>query len=457
MLSLAERSCVVSPSPCSGALFRRWRWLGAGVAGLVLAGAFRAEEPAPPAKAEFGQDIQLAPFVVNGKKLSISIHARTKADRAYAEKFADEVVEIAYETIGDSTGKGLVIVGREGEPHPLVVFRKFQAMAAAGQLDPAVAAKSAELTAKLAAWKAEFHLDALDGDKAENEARARPAGKDAPKEFKVSLDMIMPALPLPLEGLLARLYQLYWAEGFDDAQMERKLRALTLADLEGNTLAQYDWVFYLPPRNAAGDVMDSLMKQFMKQEKMGLFKRAAIRSALFVFSPAIKSAIEGMRKSALYLTVLRAESHYSPDDIMALTGAYGKVLMPDFKFTGGTEHQRALEAITKQKLANAEYAQDPFVKPARLATFAAAAYAPFEGEYMARPPEVSHRFRREGESFQWKHRDQKPQVFYPAGDRLLVNEEGTHTIRFLVDEKTRAVTGVEERWVRHRQIVQRKD
>ncbi len=422
---------------------------------LGLAGAMLAEEPAAPAKAEFGKDIQLAPFVVNGKKLSISIHARTKPDRAYAEKFADEVVEIAFETIGDSTGKGLVIVGREGEPHPLVVFRKFQAMAAAGQLDPTVAAKSAELTAKLTAWKAEFHLDTLDGDMSENKAPARPAGKDAPKEFKVSLDMIMPALPLPLEGLLARLYQLYWAEGFDDARTEKKLRALTLADLEGNTLAQYDWVFYLPPRNAAGDVMDDLMKQFMKQEKMGLFKRAAIRSALFVFSPAIKSAIEGMRKSALYLTVLRAESHYSQDDIMALTGAYGKVLMPDFKFTGGTEHQRVLEAIAKQKIANADYAKDPFVKPARLATFDPAAYEPFIGEYLLKPPDGIVRFKHEGDSFQWNWKNDKPRRFYPAGDRLLVNEDGSMTIQFLVDDQGK-VTGVEERWVRRRQTIPRK-
>ena len=129
--------------------------------------------------------------------------------------------------------------------------------------------------------------------------------------------------------------------------------------------------------------------------------------------------------------------------------------MPDFKFTGGTEHQRALEAIAKQKLANAEYAKDPFVKPARLATFDPAASAPGEGEYTAKPPEVTHRFKREGESFQWKYKNQKPQVFYPAGDRLLVNEEGTMTIRFLVDDKG-AVTGVEERWVRRRQTVARK-
>jgi len=76
---------------------------------LVLAGIGFAAEPVPaappsPPAAEFGADVQLAPFVVNGKKLSISIHARTPADRRYAEEFAEEVVGIAYETLGDTTG-----------------------------------------------------------------------------------------------------------------------------------------------------------------------------------------------------------------------------------------------------------------------------------------------------------------------------------------------------------------
>ena len=455
MLSFADWSNVVPFPRLPSVLERGCRWLGTGAAALVVAGALVAAEPAGPVKGEFGGDIQLAPFVVNGKKLSISIHARTKSDRSYAEKFADEVVEIAYETIGDSTGRGLVIVGREGEPHPLVVFKKFQAMAAAGQLDPAVAAKSAELTAMMAAWKAQIHMEEIE-HKTEGEVADKKAGKDRPKEFRVGLDMIMPAVPLPLEGLLSKLYQLSWAEGFDDGGIDRKLRSLTVADLESNALSKYDWVFYLPPRNAFNDVLDGMIKEFVKQEKIGLFKRAALRSALFVFKPAIKQAVEGMRKCMLYMTVLRAESHYTSDDIMLLTGAYGKVLMPDFKFTSGSEHERALEAITKQKLANVEYAKDPFVKPARLATFDPAAYAPGEGEYTAKPPEVSHRFKREGDSFQWIHRQGKPQVFYPAGDRLLVNAEGTMTIRFLVDDQG-AVTGVEERWIRRRQLVQRKN
>jgi hypothetical protein len=166
MLYFAPQPNVSPCSPRPGTFARGWRWLGAGVAGLVLSvAAFAAE----PAEGDFGKDIQLAPFVVNGAPVSISIHARTKGDRRYAEEFAEDVVSIAYETIGKSIGAGLVIMGRDGEPHPVVVIRKFLAMAAAGQLDPAVAAKTGELNALIADWKAIMHLDenTADADDAE--------------------------------------------------------------------------------------------------------------------------------------------------------------------------------------------------------------------------------------------------------------------------------------------------
>ena len=69
MFSFAPIRCVAPSSPRPGAFARRWRWLGAGVAVIGLAGALAAEEPAGPAepvKGEFGKAIQLAPFVVQG-------------------------------------------------------------------------------------------------------------------------------------------------------------------------------------------------------------------------------------------------------------------------------------------------------------------------------------------------------------------------------------------------------
>ena len=249
------------------------------LAGLLLSVAGLA---AGPTGEDFGKDIQLAPFVVKGQKLSLSIHARTNGDRKYATGFAEDVIGIAYETMGKSTGAGLVIVGREGEPHPVVVIRKFVAMAAAGELDPTVAAKAGELSDLLARWKTMLNIEEDDDD-----------DETGPK---ITFDMIMPALPLPLEGIGAKLYQLSWAEGFDQARVEQKIRSLTLAQLEADTLAKFDWVFYLPPRNAYVCVQNTLMKEVMEKEKLGFMKRAAIKSALVVFKPAVKKAVEGFGK-----------------------------------------------------------------------------------------------------------------------------------------------------------------
>ncbi len=197
------------------------------------------------------------------------------------------------------------------------------------------------------------------------------------------------------------------------------------------------------------------MGKAMKGQKMGVFKRAAVKSAVFAFKPVINKAVEAMRSGFLFATILRAEGSSSEEDIDHLTQAYVRELMPDLKPGSGDEKRRALAAIEKQKVANAEYAKDPFVKPERLATFDPADYAAFEGDYTDKAPEVTHRFKREGDSFLWNYKDQKARPFYPAGDKLLVNEEGTMTIRLLLDDAGQ-VTGVEERWVRRRKTVSRK-
>ncbi|WP_438481809.1 hypothetical protein [Oleiharenicola lentus] len=400
-------------------------------------------EPTPePAKADdFGKDIQLAPFVVNGAPISVSIHARTKADRRYAEKFADEVVEIAYQTLGSSTGKGLIIVGAEKEPHPVTLFRKFIAMARAGKLDASLTEDAGKLEAMLVKLQERFKSD---------EKSHEAAG--------INFDAFMPALPMPLEGAGARLYQLAWAEGFDGQRIEQKLKSITHADLDRDEFTRFDWVFYVPPQSVISAVFKDVLKKAMTAEKMGIFKRAAVRSAVFVFNPVVKKAFDAMRRGLLFMTILRAEGNYPEGDVDALTKVYIRAIMPDLKPGSGDERARALAAIEKQKIANAEYAKDPFVKPTRLVTFDAVAYLPFEGEYGSNPEKLGLWFKREGDVFRWDRAGakEKPRLFYPAGERLLVNETGTVTIQFLVNEKG-DVTGVEERWVRERRTIPRKD
>jgi len=283
--------------------------------------------------------------------------------------------------------------------------------------------------------------------------------EDPKKPTGITFETFLPALPLRLEGVASKLYQLAWAEGFDDTRVEQMLKSLTPAGLVRDDLTRYDWVFYLPPHGTTSVVLKEVMDKGMKSEKMGFFERAAIKSAMLVFRPVVNKAVEGMRKGMMFRAILEAESKWNEGDLDALSKAYMQELMPDLKPGSGDEHGRALAAIEKQKIANAEYAKDPFVKPERLATFDPAAYVPFEGEYGSNPAKPGLRFKREGDSFQWDRissKDTPPRLFFPAGDRLLVNEKGTLTIRFLLDEKTGAVTGVEERWVRSRRTIPRK-
>ena len=435
MLSLAPRPRVSPSFLRCGAYDLRRSWLGATVALLSLTGGMAAaEQPA----GDFGKAIVLAPFVVNGRPLSVAIHARTKGDRRYGEKFADEVVDVAYETLGDTSFKGLVIVGAKGEPHPVDLCRQFLALAKAGQLDPSLADVTAELEKGLGKLQDKFKID-----------------DEETRKMGITFDTFLPAMPVPLAGAAGRLYQLAWAEKFDHARIEQRLKTLTRDELSRDELTRYDWVFYVPPHSTTARVMNDLVDKAMKGEKMGPIKRGLVHTALFAFRPFINKAVEGMRKGMLFSAILRAQSKWSDEDIEALAKAYAQELMPDLKPGSGDERKRALAAIEKQKLANAEYAKDPFVKPERLATFDPADYAALEGEYTKEPQQAGFRFKHEGDSFQWIDRHDHARVFYPAGDRLLVNEDGTMTIRFLVDDQG-AVTGVEERWRRQRSIIPRK-
>jgi len=301
---------------------------------LAVAGAAETKAPksGKAAKDDFMPYVELAPFVVNGKQLAISIHARSKGDRRYAEEFAEGVVKVVYEGVTDSTGKGLVIIGKKGEPHPIFVFRKFQALAEAGKLDPAVAARGPELFTMLDHWKSSVD----EGEHAEG------GGEE---EVDLEFDKIVTALPLPLEGVGAKLYQLAWAEGFDEAKVEAKLRALRAADLEGNMFARFDWVFYLPHKGAFDQVLDSLIADALKEEEVGFFTRTIVKGALLAAKPTIRRAIEGLRRGVLFSTVVDARTDFDAAEVAALTEAYVDTMMPGEKEKSGTEHDRAVKAV----------------------------------------------------------------------------------------------------------------
>ncbi len=281
---------------------------------------------------DFMPYVQLAPFVVNGNQLAISIYARSKRDRRYAEDFAGEVVKVVYEGVTESTGKGLVIIGKKGEPHPIFVFRKFLALAQEGKLDRAVAAHGPELSTMLEHWKHTV---------SDKEA----ADPDDQHEVDLDFDKIITALPLPLEGIGAQLYQLAWAENFDEAKVEARLQALHPVDLEGDLFAHFDWVFYLPPRGAFEAVLDGLIADALKKDDVGFFARTVVKGALLVAKPMIRRAIEGMRRGVMFSTVVQARTTFGAEEVSALMDAYVETMMPDHKEGAGSEHDRAVQAV----------------------------------------------------------------------------------------------------------------
>lgn len=320
--------------------------LGAGLLlGLSLPGPARAADSTAAPKDDFSTLVKLAPFVVNGNTLAVSIHARTSRDRRYAEEFAEAVMKVVWEGVTESTGKGLVIIGQKGEPHPIAVFRKFQALAAAGKLDPAVAARGAELAEMLDHWQ---HVV--------NDGKNKNGKDDDDGDVDLDFEKIVSALPLPLKGVGAKLYQLAWFEKFDDAKVEAKLAALRPADLDRDLFARYDWVFYLPPKGAFDVVLDQIIAEALKKEEVGFFARAAVKTALLVVKPKIRRAIEGLRRGVMLQTVVQARTKFSPEEVSALMGAYIETMLPGEDTGAGTEHERGVKAVRAQVRKNAEKA-----------------------------------------------------------------------------------------------------
>ena len=350
----ASGGSIMSPVESTWRVARR---LGRGLfllaaAGLLTKGDAAESTTTPPGKGgdDFMPYVQLAPFKVNGQQLAVSIYARSKRDRRYAEDFAEEVMKVVYEAVTESTGKGLVIIGRKGEPHPVFVFRKFLALADAGKLDPAVAARGPELFTMLDHWK-----HTVDDGKA--------ADPDDKGDVDLDFDKIITALPLPLEGIGAKLYQLAWAEGFDEAKVEARLRALHPADLEGSMFAHFDWVCYLPPRGAFESVLDGIIADALKKEEMGFIARTAVKGALLIVKPIIRRAIEGMRHGVMFSAVVQARTTFSKEEVSELMEAYIDDSLPDHEKGPGTEHERTVRAVRARITAITAQHQAAAAKP----------------------------------------------------------------------------------------------
>jgi hypothetical protein len=147
------------------------------------------------------------------------------------------------------------------------------------------------------------------------------------------------------------------------------VRALRAADLERDWFAHFDWVFYLPPKGAFDRALDELIADALKKEDVGFFARTVVKGALLVVKPKIRQAIEALRHGVMFMTVARARTPFTEDEVSALTDAYVEALMPgEGKSTGGSEHEHAVQAVRERIKLNAERAKAGTVAPAASAT-----------------------------------------------------------------------------------------
>jgi len=378
----------------------RWVWVA-----FVCASFAQAQMPTDP-NALPTYDISAGDMV--------SIFAKNESLRRYGEQFAESVYEAAYETTGEPAGKGLVIIGNPEHPHPIMLVKKYLEFGDDDESTEKLLGLNSSLRGALAEW-----------EKAEEELK---------KEAGLDIQIVVPVIPMPLERELIGLYLLARDEDFDDEKIEARFANIDIADLREASFDKYDWVIYLPPKNALDKVLRKALPKVLKKQKIGFFTRALVRGAIFTFKPAIRDALEGARKAILYDAILKSTSDLSKGDREALTNAYREALMPRGKVFGGSEskQENAFKAIREQKRKNAEYAKDPFVLPKERIEIDPASYSRYEGEYKWGGRLV--RVYKEGETLYFKRGDENSLDISPVSEILFVSEKKKTTYRFIADE-----------------------
>jgi hypothetical protein len=342
----------------------------------------------------------------------ISIFAEKPGERAYAERFAETVYEAAFETTGESAGKGLIIIGNYEDPHPIILIKKYLEFAEEGDREKYGAFVNALLDKAPVKWE--------------------EADEKLEEEIGLDVESIAYVVPMPLQPGLLNLYLVAREEGFEEEAIERRYRTIKPLDLNFGDFAQYDWVIYLPPNDAIDRAIKDVLPHVMKREKLGFFKRTLVKGAVFTFKPLIRDAMEGVRKSLLYEAILRATSDFDEEEIEQLMEAYRDALMPKGKIVGGNKSKRSLEAIREQLEENEAYALDPYVPPVETISEAPERAVRYEGEYADSKGRTFTVFQ-EGGWLQFRRSDQDPVSLNRVSEDLYTTEGREMTLEFLAD------------------------
>lgn len=364
----------------------------------------------------------------------ITIFTESGSQRRYAARFAEKVYEAAYETTDEPAGKGLVIIGNLDQPHPVMLVKKYLDIAKENERATDTLNFGPILNQALIGW-----------EEAEEQVR---------KEAGVDIESIVYVAPLPLEGAVYSLYMTAKQVEFDEAKVRQQFAELSVKEVVDSGFDKFDWVIYLPPRNAIDKVIREVLPAAMKAQKIGFFKRALARGAVFTFKPLIKDAMEAVRKGMLYESILRSTSDLNEGDIKAFSNAYLEALMPKGSLIPGKKKDRSLEAIRQQKIKNEEYAKDPFIVPEERIELDISLYPKYEGEYVLHKRPSAKIFIKEG-SLNFQRGNNKPHRMEPASETLFVADSGRLTIEFQ-EEKDSHFEKMELRRERWRRVFSRE-
>jgi len=248
----------------------------------------------------------------------------------------------------------------------------------------------------------------------------------------MDIESVAYVIPMPLEPAVLNLYLAAREENFADSAIEERYRSIEPAELPFGDFEKYDWVIYLPPRNAIDRVIKDVLPHVMKKKKIGFFKRSLVRGAVFAFKPVIRDAMEGVRKSLLYEAILKATSGFSDEDIEALAGAYRESLMPRGKVISGSKHERSLDAIREQLEENEAYARDPYVPPSAVIENDPVFAERFEGEYADAEGRKYVVFQEDG-VLHYQREKSDPVPLNRVSEELYTTDDREMTLEFLAD------------------------
>ncbi len=344
----------------------------------------------------------------------ISIFAEKSGDRKYAERFAESVYDTAYEITGESAGKGLVIIGDYDEIHPILLVKRYMDARGLDEGHPS--------------------LQLFGANEGEAPIRWDEANEELKKEMGMDIDSIAYVIPMPMRPALLTLYLVAREEKFDEAAVDRRFGDLEPRELVSDEYERFDWVIYLPQRDAIDRVIKDVLPAVMKKEKIGFFKRTLVRGAVATFKPAIRDAMEGVRKSLLFEGILQATSDYDEDEIKLLTEAYRNALMPRGKVIPGGKSKRSLEAVRAQLQENESYKRDPFVPPSAVLNDLPKDAARYAGLYRDADKRLLTVTLEDGVLSYYRGDKPEPIALEAVSDTLFTTEERDWTLEFMRDE-----------------------